>query len=194
MRYFGFLAAIFMGMGLGMNSVAAEKSFLFSFHESPLTKVIEAYSMQTGQKFVIDGSLASSIKLTIVEPTKVTAKEAFNLLSAALALSGVAISTRDGTYVLAAARSMERSFIPVVNDLPPLQPERLVTWVVTLKFADATNILNQVRILPSKDGEAQAYGQNRLLFTDWVSNLYRIKELINQLDRPQETKPAENKS
>lgn len=193
MRIFGLLALFFWSFS---NLAAAERPFSFSFHEVPLTKVIELYSQQTGQKFVIDSSLASNIKVTIVEPGKVSTKEAFNLLSASLALSGVAISNRDGTFVLASVKSTERSFIPVVNDLPTLQPERLVTWVVTLKYADAANILSQVRILPSKDGEMQAYGQNRLMFTDWVSNLYRIKELINQLDKPQEireSKPPESK-
>lgn len=189
MRFHGFFAAFFIGLAAS-GGAAAEKMFPFTFHETPLTKVIEAYSKATGQRFVIDAALASNIKLTILEPGTVSSKDAFNLLSAALALNSVAISQREGTFVMANARNMERSFIPVLTDLPPLQPERLVTWVVTLHHADAGNILNQVRILPSKDGEMQAYGQNRLLFTDWVSNLYRIKELINQLDKPEAPKPS----
>ena len=100
MRYFGPFAAVLMVFSA---SAHAEKTFSFSFHETPLTKVIEFYSQQTGQKFVIDAALAANSKLTIVAPAKVTAKEAFNLLSASLALSGCAISNRDGTNVLASA-------------------------------------------------------------------------------------------
>lgn len=169
---------------------AIEKSFPFTFHEAPLNKVVDYYSSHTGQKLVVDPTLASSVKINIVEPTKVSAKEAFNLLSASLALSGVAISNRDGTLVLAGARSMQRSYIPVVTELPALQPEKLATWVVTLKNADATQISQQVRMLTSKDGEIVAYGSNRLLVTDWVSSLYRIRDLIDQLDKPVEAKAS----
>lgn len=167
-----------------------EKTFAFNFRDAPLTKVVEYYSNQTGQKFVIDSSLTATVKVTIVQSKRVAPAEAFNLLSASLALSGVAISNRDGTYVLASARSMERSYIPVVSELPPLQPERLVTWVINLKHADATSVMQQLRILASKDGEVVTYGQSRLMITDWVSNLYRVKELIAQIDKASDTPPA----
>lgn len=167
---------------------ASEKTFPFTFREAPLTKVIDYYSTHTSQKFVIDSPVASSVKVTIIEPSKVTSKEAFNLLSASLALSGIAISNRDGTLVLASARNMQRSFIPVVTELPPLQPEKLVTWIVTLKHADPNQISQQVRIMTSKDGEMASYGSNKLLLTDWVSSLYRMKDLIDQLDKAPEAK------
>lgn len=185
MRYF-WLIVLFWGLNA---AAAVQGSFPFNFHEATLSKVVSYYSTQTGQKFVVDPTLGSNIKVTILQPAKVSSKEAFNLLSASLALSGVAISNRDGTYVLASARSMGRSFIPVVTDLPPLHPEKLVTWVVNLKHADATSIVQQVRMLTSKDGEMTAYGPSRLLFTDWVSSLYRVRDLINELDKPQESKP-----
>lgn len=169
---------------------ATEKPFAFTFKDAPLSKVIDYYSAHTGQKFVLDGSVANSVKVNIIEPAKVTSKEAFNLLSASLALNGVAISDREGTLVLASARAMQRSYIPVVTELPPLQPEKLVTWVVNLKHADANQVSQQVRILTSKDGEIAAFGANRLLVTDWVSSLYRVKDLIDQIDRAPEAKAA----
>lgn len=171
-------------------AAAIEKPFAFTFKEASLSKVIEYYSAHTGQKFVLDSSVASNVKVTILGTSKVRAKEAFNLLSASLALSGVAISDRDGTMVLASARNMQRSYIPVVTTLPPLQPEKMVTWIVNLKNADANQISQQVRIMTSKDGELVAYGSNRLLVTDWVSSLYRMKDLIDQLDRAPQTKAS----
>ena len=171
-------------------AAAVEKPFAFTFKDAPLSKVVDYYSAHTGQKFVLDGSVANSVKVNIIEPSKVSAKEAFNLLSASLALNSVAISDRQGTLVLASARSMQRSYIPVVTELPTLQPEKLVTWVVSLKHADANQISQQIRILTSKDGELAAFGSNRLLVTDWVSSLYRVKDLIDQIDRAPEAKAA----
>jgi type II secretory pathway component GspD/PulD (secretin) len=173
----------------------SEKTFAFTFKETPLAKVIDYYSAHTGQKFVLDGSVANNVKISIVEPAKISPKEAFNLLSASLALSGVAISNREGTLVLASAKNMQRSYISVVTELPPLQPEKLVTWVVVLKNSDANQLSQQVRVLTSKDGELVSYGQNRLLVTDWVSSLYRMKDLIDQLDKPADAKvPAPTKT
>jgi type II secretory pathway component GspD/PulD (secretin) len=171
-------------------AAAGEKTFAFTFKEAPLNKVIDYYSAHAGQKFVVDPSASGNVHITIVEPSKVSAKEAFNLLSAALALNSIAISDRNGTLVLASARSMQRSYIPVVTELPPLQPEKLVTWVVILKHADANQISQQVRIMTSKDGELVAYGSNKLLVTDWVSSLYRMKDLIEQIDKAPEAKAA----
>jgi type II secretory pathway component GspD/PulD (secretin) len=164
-------------------SAAVEKTFHFNFEDAPLTKVLAIYSAQSGQKFVVDPNLGQSVKVTIVQTGKVGAKEAFNLLSASLSLSGVAVSDRQGTLVLASVRSMERSYIPVVTELPPLQPERLVTWVINLKNADGGNIVQQLRILTSKDGEMQSFNQKGLMITDWVSNLYRVRALLEQVDK-----------
>jgi type II secretory pathway component GspD/PulD (secretin) len=185
------LLAAFLLLGQSAAALLPEKPFPFKFNEAPLTKVIDFYSTNTGQKFVVDASVASTVRVTIIEPGKVTAKEAFNLLSASLALNSIAISNRDGTLVLASARTMQRSYIPVVTDLPLLQPEKMVTWIITLRHTDANQMQQQVRAMTSKDGELSVAGQNKLLVTDWVSSLYRLRDLVENLDKaPTETKAA----
>lgn len=167
-----------------------EKSFNFSFKEAPLSNVVQVYANQTGKKFVIEPEISANAKVTIIQSQKVGAKEAFDLLSAALALSSVAISDRNGTFVVANAKSIEKSYIPVTSELPPLHPEKLTTWVATLKHVEANNVIQQARALASKDGEVAPYGNNRLIFTDWVSNLYRVREMLDQIDRTPESKPV----
>ena len=185
MRNFVRFAFIF---GVLHAHAAIDRSFPFNFQDASLNKVVGVYSAQTGHKFVVDPAVTANTKITIIDSGKITSKEAFNLLSASLALNGIAISNRDGTFVVANAKTIQRSYIPVVTELPTLHPEKLVTWVVTLKTADAGNILQQVRLLTSKEGEMVNYGQNRLMITDWVSNLYRVHDLIDQIDKPTEAK------
>jgi type II secretory pathway component GspD/PulD (secretin) len=185
LRNFVFFALSLIPLTAG---AAIDHSFPFTFQEAPLNKVVGIYSAQTNQRFVIDPSVSANTKVTIIESGKISGKEAYNLLSASLALEGIAISNRDGTYVVAGAKTIQRSYIPVVTDLPTLQPEKLVTWIVTLKNADANGILQQLRMLTSKEGEMVAYGQNRLMITDWVSNLYRVHDLIEHIDKPTESK------
>lgn len=164
-------------------AVAAEPTFRFSFDNGELTQMISTYAKATGQKFVVDPSVRG--KATLLLPAEVSASEAFNQLSSALALNGFAISEQGDTMVVMAARNIQRSLIPVVSELPPLKPERMVAWSVTLKNVKAKDINNQVRILPSKDGEMMPYDPgNKLVFIDWVSNIHRINKIIGELDVP----------
>ena len=113
---------------------------------------------------------------------KVTADEAFSLMSAAFATEGLAFSRRGDTLVLLKARHIQRSNIPVVTELPPLNPEQMVTYVIKLKHLNAQEVMKQLRILPSKDGEMVPASTKEIVLTDWVSNLHRVKNIIAQID------------
>jgi general secretion pathway protein D len=161
---------------------AAPETFKFQFVDKPVADVVEHYSKKTKQKFVIDTSLRG--KVTLLSPNPVTAVEAFDLLSRALARQGFAISEQSGVFVVMHARDISRSKIEVTEKLPAIAPERMVTWVVKLKHAKADSILKNLRILPSKDGELSTDGKGQLILTDWVSNIVRVAEIIAAIDVP----------
>lgn len=92
-------------------------------------------------------------KINILAPQPVTTEEAFNLLASALAQNGFSYSLQGDTMYIASARNLQRNFREVVTELPPMKPERMVTWIVTLKHALAEDVNKSMRILPTKDGE-----------------------------------------
>lgn len=157
------------------------------FNNEEITKVIELYSKATSQKFIVDPSVRG--KISIFNPVDVTATEAFNQLSTALALNGFAISKENDTLVVRSARNIQRSLIEVSSQLPSIKPERMYTYVIQLKHVPVQNINRDLRIIPSKDGEMTVLAStNQMIITDWVTNLNRVAEIIKLVDRP--TDPA----
>ena len=161
----------------------------FSFNGEEVTKIIETYSKATGQKFVIDPGVRG--KGTVTAADDVSNEEAFNLLSSMLALNGYAISKQGDTWVVLNARNIQRNLIEVVNTLPPLKPERMVTYAITLKHVPVEQVNRELRILPSKDGEMSIFTKtNQIFISDWTSNLHRIDKILAELDRPVDPKTA----
>ncbi|MCK6597317.1 MAG: general secretion pathway protein GspD [Bdellovibrionaceae bacterium] len=166
---------------LFMSKLNAEEKMKMLFNNEEITKVIEVYSKISGQKFIVDPTVRGRISIFIQKPVSI--QEAFNQLSSALAINGYAISKQGDTMVVKTARNIQRDFIEVSNEIPLLKPERMYTWIYTPKNLSAESISRELRILPSKDGEFSVFsGTNKIIFTDWVSNIHRIASILKDLD------------
>lgn len=169
---------------------ATGASIPFSFKNRPITEVIEGYAKATGRHFLVDSRVVG--KVNIINPKPITEEEAYNFLSLALAGEGYAIMIHPSTgpdktiYQVIPTRDAQRSGLEVVTELPSAEPQRMVTYVRALKFAKAEDVIKEMRILNSKDGEMVVSNrENKLIFTDWISNLYRIEKILAELDRMQ---------
>lgn len=175
-----FLALILVTFA--MNLAPAEDKIKMYCNNEELTNVIEFYSKASGQKFVVDPSVRGKISIFIQEP--VSLPDAFNQLSTALAVNGYAISKQGDTMVIKSARNIQRDLIEVSTERPSLKPERMYTWIYNVKNLPVESINQDLRILVSKDGEmAVNSSTNQIVFTDWVSNLNRVAELMKELDK-----------
>lgn len=162
-------------------SLADENKVKMNFVNEDLIKVIEFYSKVSGQKFIVDPVVRG--KITLIFPTPITTGEVFNNLSSALAVNGFAMSRQGDVLIVKSSRSIQRDLLEVGTELPPLKPERLFTWVYEPRYIASDDILKQLRILTSKDGEAVMLDKtNRVVMTDWVSNLYRVREILKLVD------------
>ena len=180
LRSFLLVCALFSAAAFAADKVS------FNYDNAEITKVIKDYSKMTGQKFIIDPQVRGMI--TITNPGEITTEEAFNELSSALALNGIGISTQDGTMIVQHARAVQRNLIPVTKELPPINPTRMVTYVIELKNADADEVNKQLRILTSKDGELVPYTRtNQIFVTDWTPNLHRIAQMMTMVDQHVQT-------
>jgi general secretion pathway protein D len=167
----------------------AENKIKMYYKNEDLTKIIEFYSKVSGQKFVVDATVRGKISLYLQEPVSI--EEAFNQLSSALALNGYAISKQGDTMVISAARNIQRDLIEVSTERPVLKPQRLYTWIYNVRHLPADRINREFRILPSKEGEMSvSTNTNQLIFTDWVSNINRVAELLKEIDKPLDTETA----
>nr|BFD64383.1 hypothetical protein BdHM001_30640 [Bdellovibrio sp. HM001] len=166
-----------------LSSAHATDKIKMYFNNEELSKVIEIYSKATGQKFVLDPGVRGKISIFNQEPVELT--EAFNQLSLALSTNGFAISKQADVMVVKSARSIQRDLIDVTTEVPSVTPQRMVAWVVKLKNISVEDVMREVRVLPSRDGEMNSVSAtNQIIFTDWSSNIVRIAEILKTLDKP----------
>lgn len=164
-------------------AATSEKTITYNFKDADIVKLIEDYSRASGQKIIVDPQVRG--KATIFNATPITLDEAFNQLSTAMMINGLAFSKQGDTLVALQARSVQRNQIEVVTELPPLRPDKMVTWIVKLKNVNADDVNKQLRVLTSANGELVPYTRlNQLIISDYVSNLYRIQAMLKELDSP----------
>lgn len=168
---------------LSQISSAADEKIKLNFINEDITKVVEAYAKQTGQKFIIDPGVRG--KITILNAEDTDKAEAFNQLASGLAVNGYAYFQSGDTIVIQSARNAQRSGIEVFTELPPQRPEKMVSWIISLKYVSAEEINRELRMLTSKDGELSPFRHgNQIIISDWTSSLQRVAKLIEKLDKP----------
>lgn len=184
------LAIVLPLITAAVTAQAADKTIKFNFSKSAdITDVIQAYAKESGQKFIIDPQVRG--RVTIINNEPITMTEAFNQLASALATNGLAYVEQEGVTIIKQARNAQRDNIPVVTELPPLRPERMMTYMITLKYARAQDVNRELRILTSKDGElVPVDSTNQIIVSDYTPNLHRIANILKNLDTPEAVKNA----
>ncbi len=164
---------------------AQAQKIKFNYPNEDIAKIIEVYSKATGQAFILDPGVRG--RITILNSSEITLEEAFNQISTSLAIHGYAINRQEDVMIVRPARAAQRSLIDVSTQLPPLKPEKMSTWIVTIRNGTADDILRQYRNMTSKDGDINVNQRtNQLIITDWTSNLHRLAATIKQIDIPTE--------
>lgn len=165
---------------LSINSWSQNKSN-FNFVNEEITKVLEVYTQMSSQKMIIDSTVRG--KITILNPSDIDVGEAFNQLSEALAVNGFGIVRNGDIMTVKNARQVQRDNIEMSPQLPNAKPQRMATWVVTLKNTSADELLKDVRLFTSSYGEMSIVRRtNQLIITDWTSNLQRVAAVIKEID------------
>lgn len=176
------IAAALLTISFSITALAQEKIKL-NFPNEDITKIIEVYSKASGKKFIVDSTVRG--KITLLNQADVSLEEAYNQLSTALALNGFAIIKQGDTLVVRNARSAQRDLLEVTNDLPAMTPERMVTWIFTVKNMPAHELYTNLRILTSSYGEMSVLEKtNQIIITDWSTNLQRVAEVMKKVDLP----------
>jgi type II secretory pathway component GspD/PulD (secretin) len=169
---------------------AAEEKIQFNFLNEEITKIAELYSKATGTKFVIDSTVRG--KITILNSNPISTNEAYNQFSEGLKLNGFAIVKKDDYSTIRNARSAQRDGVEISNTLPALRPERVATWIVTLKNISADEVQHRLgRMMTSMYGEIESVpSKNQIILTDFTSSLDRMASIIKEIDQPADPKLA----
>ncbi len=168
----------------------AEEKIQFNFLNEEIIKIAELYTKATGTKFVIDSTVRG--KITILNSNPISTNEAYNQFSEGLKLNGFAIVKKDDYSTIRNARSAQRDGVEISNTLPALRPERMATWIVTLKNISADEVHHRLgRMMTSMYGEIESVpSKNQIILTDFTSSLDRMGAIIKEIDQPADQKLA----
>ncbi len=164
-----------------------EEGIYFNVADEDIREVVKQISRALGKNFLLDDKLRG--KVTIISERKMTKDEVWEAFQSALDVIGFTIVQGPaGLLRIVPVREAIANPIDLYADKSPFT-DRFITRLITLKNISATDIANVIKGLVSKEGNLFAYPvTNTLILTDSGTNIDRLLNLINELDKegPQE--------
>lgn len=164
-----------------------EEGIYFNVADEDIREVVKQISRALGKNFLLDDKLRG--KVTIISERKMTKDEVWEAFQSALDVIGFTI-VQGPAGLLRVVPVREAISNPVdfyVNKSP--FTDRFITRLITLKNISAADMANVIKGLVSREGNLFAYPvTNTLILTDSGTNIDRLMNLINELDKegPQE--------
>ncbi|MCO5114539.1 MAG: hypothetical protein M9899_10240 [Bdellovibrionaceae bacterium] len=124
-----------------------------------------------------------SNKTINIKAEDVNADAAKHIIAKALSLEGVAVIETETEVSLVAAKEALKSGIETIYDTKfSTTPERFATLVLNVPKGKAFDMEKSIRALYSRDGAvAVSSAGDKLIISDWTSNLSRLQQVIQTL-------------
>lgn len=135
----------------------------------------------TGRTFIVDGRVQG--KISVVSERPLSRSEYFEVFLSTLRANGlVAIPTVGGAFRIQPAEGAATQ--PSRVGSRGAAASQFVTEIVRLKAIDATQAVETIRPLVSREGTVTANkAANSLVIADYADNVRRIRNLLAQIDR-----------
>ena len=169
------IALIALCLGTTLARAADDATVALNFQDVEISVLAKFISEVTGRNFIVDDRVRG--KVTIIAPTRITPDEAFQVFQSVLQVKGfTAVAAGAFTKVMPVRDARETA---------AGSGDQLVTRIVSVKYADAAQLIPVLQPLVSKDGVMTAYpGTNRLVVVDTAANVERVATLVRGLDTP----------
>ena len=153
-----------------------------NFSDADLTAVINSVSQITGKNFIIDPRVKG--KVTVISSKPLNADEVYNVFLSILQVHGFStVPTKNAIKIIPDAAAKQDA-APVVYSVNRKDGDQLVTKVVQIRNVNATQLVPILRPLVAQQGHLAAYAEtNVLIVSDRASNIYRISQIIKQIDK-----------
>ncbi|MCA9507066.1 MAG: type II secretion system secretin GspD, partial [Myxococcales bacterium] len=165
--------------------VPAKGQFAWNFENEDLLKVLKQVSDLLCRSFVIHDSISPSMKMTIIGKSLLTAKDAWDVLVAALAQKGLALvqqGERHTWTVVRRADSKNYSTPFYTKGRDAKNNEEIGTLFYKAVHTSQDTLKNIGRMLISKDGMVETVGDQFVIVIDSNSNIRRLGYIFSQVD------------
>jgi general secretion pathway protein D len=163
---------------------AADKLISLDFDQADIRLFIKTVGHLTGINFLIDDNIRGTV--TLISPSKISIGEVYNVLQSVLQIKGyAAVPAGKIVKIVPRADAAKSNLLIRVGNNPESIPadDSLVTQIIPLQFADATEIGSVLSPLLSTGSSITTYPKtNTIILTDTSSNIHRIAKVIKEFD------------
>jgi len=166
----------------------ADELIYVNFDQVDIRVMLKTITDITGINFIVDDSIRGTV--TMMSPTKIHLGEIYEVLESILDVQGyAAVPAGSGNLVKIVPRveAVKRNLQVRIGSNPSEIPKNdsLVTQIIRLKYADATEVSQIVKPLLTTGLHMATYPRtNSILVTDTSSNIHHIAKIIHNLDVP----------
>jgi general secretion pathway protein D len=166
----------------------ADELIYVNFDQVDIRVMLKTITDITGINFIVDDSIRGTV--TMMSPTKIHLGEIYEVLESILDVQGyAAVPAGSGNLVkiVPRAEAVKRNLQVRIGSNPSEIPKNdsLVTQIIRLKYADATEVSQIVKPLLTTGLHMATYPRtNSILVTDTSSNIHHIAKIIHNLDVP----------
>lgn len=157
--------------------------YALNVREADIRAFIADAAEVTGRTFIVDARVQG--KVSVVSDRQLSRSEYFEVFLSTLRANGlVAVPTGNGAFRIQTAEGAATQ--PTRIGARGAARNQMVTEIVRLKTVGATQAVETLRPLVSKDGAITAnQAGNSLVIVDYADNIGRIRALVSSIDRDQ---------
>jgi general secretion pathway protein D len=167
------------------DSNMANELISVNFNQMDIRTVIKTIGDITGINFVVDDSVQGTV--TVMSPTKIRLADIYEFLQSILEVKGyAAVPAGNLVKIVPRAEAMKRNLMVRTGSDPSEIPQSdaIVTQIIPLRYADATEVSQIVKPLLSTGSQIATYPKtNSIVITDTSSNISHAARVIQRLDR-----------
>ncbi len=154
------------------------------FNNVDINVFIKFISELTGTNFVVDPRVKGNV--TINSPGQISLDEAYQVFESVLEIHGFStVPAGEVVKIIPATDARSKNVSTSVVDPDKRASDTIVTQLIPLQYADATELRRLLAPLVSKSSVILAYTKtNTLIITDVQSNIQRLMRIIAIVDKP----------
>ena len=170
------------GSGELKGNVESKRFISIDFNNVDINVFIKFISELTGKNFVVDNKVKG--KVTVISPSKISVKEAYKVFESVLEVHGYAtVEAGKVIKIIPSPEARTKNIETLLKERATSPEDKIITQIITLKYADASEIKKLFTPLISKSSVILAYSPtNMLIVTDFHSNITRLIRIIKAID------------
>ncbi|MCL1980589.1 MAG: type II secretion system secretin GspD [Proteobacteria bacterium] len=194
--FIGILLALFLALAVSaprleaaspkvvQQSGGGQRFVTIDFNDVDINVFIKYISELTQKNFVVDREVRG--KVTVISPTRISEEDAWRVFESVLEVHGyAAVPSGSVTKIVPSMTARTKNILTLRDGEPLSADDRIVTQIVSLKYASTEEIKNLLAPLVSKSSVLVAHPSSSILvITDYQTNIARLLEIIRAVDVP----------